>query len=1025
MALTMSTSHISETAFNAELAGALRDRHPRWGGSAVLAEATGVFRGAPGRRPDILVTGEDKTPVVIETEYDPANTVESDALGRLGAVIDETGRSVEAALAVRVPSELSGSPAGSLSDLISSCTFEYCCYTATSLEIADSGKAVRAAAPVPVRFPAKGWLTGGLDEIAGLLERVMLSELAIAQGSLALEHGIKDAAAILDSISEHHSAVLKRIAQILHQDDSEQTRRMAMAICANALVFQTAIAGTSEEIVDPSDSSLRTQPGRLSKSKLLAAWSAILKINYWPIFAVASEIVEALPVAIASDVLDRLEKTAEEMAGLGVVTTGDLAGQMFGTLISDRKFLATFYTLPASATLLAELAVCRLGCDFVSWSDITALRIADLACGTGALLSAAYNGVIARYRRRGGDDESLHAAMMEHSLIGADIMPAATHLTASMLSGLHPSVPFGGTRVYTMPYGRKNPLRPAAIGSLELLGNEQVISLFGTGRLVASGIGEHQVDNTCNEVIVPDSNVDVVIMNPPFTRSTNHEAAASGVPRPAFAGFDTSADEQRQMSDRLNDIYRGMSSRAGHGNAGLGSNFVDLAHAKIKPGGVMAFVLPITVASGSSWQGTRDLLKKEYTDAVVVTIASAGSTDRAFSADTGMAEALVIATKRAHSDFVPGDDSVVWVSLKSRPRNAIEGAEVAGTIAAAASEQGNRRRVSVNLLQSDQSATPAVSQGTSEHGRVSGKLLLGEEVIGCYVHGGWGDGGCVGLANPDVAETAAALTMGVLRLSGINDSPLPLVPLSDLGVRGLVDRDISGPNVSKEGVPRGPFDIDPLPWNDAPPSYPVLWRHDARREHRLIVEPDTQGTVRHGRRDHAIAVWSTATRLHLNRDFRLNSQSLACCLTPDKCIGGRAWPNYRLNGSCEDEIINREKLVALWMNTILGLIGFWWLGTRQQQGRVVLTITKLGDLVAPDPCKLTEKQMRRVDSIFEEFAQCDLQPAYQAAIDPVRCQLDEIVLGDLLGLSVDALERLAVLREQWCAEPSVHGGKRV
>ena len=366
------------------------------------------------------------------------------------------------------------------------------------------------------------------------------------------------------------------MAESLRQEDGEQTRRMAMAICANALVFQTAVAGTHPEIVGPSAPSLLTGRGSLSKRQVLSAWRRILEVNYWPIFAVASDIVAALPGTAASDVLDRLVDVAEGMAGLGAGTTGDLAGQMFGRLISDRKFLATFYTRPASATLLAELAADRLSCDFGSRADVAGLRLADLACGTGALLSAAYGAVAARYRRKGGDDEALHAEMMETCLIGADIMPAATHLTASMLSGVHPSVPFGNTRVYTMPYGRQSSLRPVAIGSLELLGNEQVLSLFGTGRSVASGGGERSSEDLGSEADVPDASLDVVIMNPPFTRSTNHEGAAAGVPRPAFAGFDTSESEQRQMAARLDDIYRGMKCRAGHGNAGLASNFVGL-----------------------------------------------------------------------------------------------------------------------------------------------------------------------------------------------------------------------------------------------------------------------------------------------------------------------------------------------------------------------------------------------------------------------------------------------------------------
>ncbi|MXW95678.1 MAG: hypothetical protein F4110_09565 [Acidimicrobiaceae bacterium] len=1004
-------SRISESAFNAEFAGALRDRHPRWGGSAVLAEATGVFRGAASRRPDILLTGEVGAPVVIETEYEPARGVESDAAGRLGAIIDATGRAVASVLAVRVPLELRDSPGGRLHDLVSSAPYRFCCYT-TDVAPAPAGGPAGA-----VRFPSTGWLTGGVDEIAGLVERVLIPESAVAQGALLLEHGVNDAAAILDRLGARHTAVLARVAESLRQDDGEQTRRMAMAICANALVFQTAVAGTHPEVVGPSDPSLRSGAGGLSKRRVLSAWQRILSVNYWPIFAVAHDIVSALPPPAASEVLDRLVDVAEDMAGLGAVTTGDLAGQMFGRLISDRKFLATFYTRPASATLLAELAVGRLTCDFGSRAEVTGLRLADLACGTGALLSAAYRAVAARYRRGGGDDEALHAEMMEACLIGADIMPAATHLTASMLSGVHPSVPFGNTRVYTMPYGRQSSLRPAAIGSLELLGNEQVLSLFGTGRSVASGGGERSSEALGSEAEVPDASLDVVIMNPPFTRSTNHEGAAAGVPRPAFAGFDTNESEQLQMAARLDHVCRGLKSRAGHGNAGLASNFIDLADAKVMPGGVVALVLPAAVASGGSWQAARDILREGYARALVVTIASAGSTDRAFSADTGMAEALVVATRKTERDVVPGDDAVVWISLKERPHHPVAAAETARAIAAAAAAAAERAAAT------DPAEDPPGSDGAGVAGRASGRLQLGDEVIGCYTLGGWGDGGCVGVANPDVIEAAAALAQGALRLPGLEDRYLPLAPLAELGERGPYHLDISGPALSKAGVPRGPFDVGPLPWNEAPPSYPVLWSHDAGRERRLTVEPDSQGTVRPGQRDRALAVWATATRLHISLDFQLNSQSLACCLTPGPAVGGRAWPSYRLSGRDDGEVARREKLAALWMNTTLGLIGFWWLGTRQQQGRAVLTITRLGDLVSADPRRLEPEQIDRASEAFDELAVRDLRPAHEAAGDPVRHRLDEAVLGEILGLSSEVLDRLAVLRQQWCAEPSVHGGK--
>ena len=91
----------------------------------------------------------------------------------------------------------------------------------------------------------------------------------------------------------------------------------------------------------------------------------------------------------------------------------DMSGRMFQRLIADRKFLATFYTLPTSAALLADLAVDRVPCDWSSPRAIRRLRVADLACGTGILLSAAYQAILGRHRRRGKNDVKLHRSMME------------------------------------------------------------------------------------------------------------------------------------------------------------------------------------------------------------------------------------------------------------------------------------------------------------------------------------------------------------------------------------------------------------------------------------------------------------------------------------------------------------------------------------------------------------------------------------------------------------------------------------
>ena len=928
----------------------------------MTVEATGVLLGDPAAQPDILIARPGGTPLIVETEVSPARTVEAEARRRLGRYLEATDEAIENTVAVRMPQSLRDSRRR-LADTISDAEFEYCLFSLSGEEPRSDDI---------VRFPVSGWLRGGIDALAGFVEQATLSERLIIKGTLALEHGVAAAARSLRAGEGGRS--LERMAEMLKQEDGEQTSRMAMAIIANALMFHTAIADT-HDIATLSE--LRTTRRTMSKDKVLNEWADILEINYWPIFRIASDLLEVVPARKAGKILDALAAVAEELAGIGVTTTHDLAGQMFGRLIADRKFLATFYTLPSSAMLLAELAVGRLGVDYSRTEQVEELRIADLACGTGILLSAAYSRVSSRYRRAGGDDRLIHADMMENALIGADIMPAATHLTASMLSAAHPVAPFGSTKIYTMPYGDQENGRPVAIGSLDLISDEKVLSLFGTGRVAAAGRGDVEVDEDGRSFVMEHGSADLVIMNPPFTRPTNHKVAE--VPIPSFAGFSTSEEEQRRMSDALKEIYRKMPDRVGDGNAGLASNFVDLAHAKVKPGGVVALVTPVAVVSGESWRKVRELLAREYRDLTMVTIAGAGGFSASFSADTGMGEALVIAAKHdpAACEDIP-DGQTLYVNLVRRPPSIVSAVETARAAAGA----------------------PATE---------SGWLTVGGEDVGCFVRATIDDGGCAGVREPDVAAAALGLAAGRLRLPRIEGIDLPLTTLDALGERGMYHLDISGPD-------RGPFFLQELPAGRRA-SYPVLSRHDAKRERRLVVAPDAQGRVHQGHHDKALRVWRTATRLHFNLDFRLNSQSLAACLTAEKSIGGRAWPNFLLREEAW------EPAAALWANTTLGLMSFWWKGTRQHGGRACMTIKTLPSLPMLDMTLLSAPQIAQAWDIFDEFAPRDFLPAHQAHLDETRRDLDKAVLIDLLGLSAELLEPLGVLREQWCSEPSVHGGK--
>ena len=279
--------------------------------------------------------------------------------------------------------------------------------------------------------------------------------------------------------------------------------------------------------------------------------------------------------------------------------------------------MATYYTLPPSAALLARLAVGKM--NGVGWSEADAigrLRIGDFACGTGALLSAVYQQIAARHTNSGGDAENLHQMMMQEVLYGCDVMPSAIHITGSTISGIAPSVRFDNARLYTLAYGRQQD-GGVRIGSLELLQSSSVMTLFNTSDPAqrTGSVGEETASQIIAEV--PDAGFDLVIMNPPFTSNTKHRDAAGNVQNAAFAAFGASLDDQDEMAERLTDLAQGSHY---HGHAGLGSAFAAIADKKVRPGGVIALLILFTAINGPSWARFRRLIAEKYTDVDIISM---------------------------------------------------------------------------------------------------------------------------------------------------------------------------------------------------------------------------------------------------------------------------------------------------------------------------------------------------------------------------------------------------------------------
>ena len=949
--------HQTEPSVNNAMGILLQGMLPR---SDVRSENTQSIYGRPGLKPDILITAPGRAPVVIEAEYMPAAGVEAEAKDRLGHRTTAYHRVIEAAIALRYPDEIGD--AQDLSAALSDARLSYCVFT-------ENGGASR--------FPESGWLDGSVEDLADMVRLVSVPQHAVDRATAILQEGIDGAAKILDELDRTRPGITESIANLLGMANVRQTRRMACAIIANALVFHDQIAGMHARIKSLAHACGDTVDN--PQGEVLAAWTAILNINYWPIFSIAKDILEHLDSADAARILRRLRDTAQGVNATGVENAHDLTGRIFQRLIADRKFLATFYTLPASAALLARLAVAKLeGVDWSSAEAVGKLRIGDFACGTGALLSAVYEEIAAHHERAGGDGSKLHKVMMEEVLYGCDVMPSAIHITGSTLSGVEPAVGFTNSRLYTMPYGRQKD-GGVMIGSLELLQSSRVQTLFNISdpALRTGSAGEETAAQISTDI--RDLHYDLVIMNPPFTRNVTHEGAYADTTAAAFAAFGASKSDQKQMADRMAVLKEGTCY---HGNAGLASAFAALAHKKIKPGGVLALVLPLSVATGAAWYGFRQMLSDHYTGLTVLSIAAENNDDLSFSSDTGMAECLVVARKLNENET--SSEVSRFASLFRRPKGFAHASSIAKRIL-----DGRQIR----------------SIGDGPYGATS--LLTGEELVGKTIgvpklKGGENWGG-VRLADYSVAQTAYSLSRSQLWLPGNTSSvELKVAQLGAIGEMGTYHLDIIGPPT------RGPFDkISPSPTA----TYPSLWT-------RLVCAPDSQLRVRQDMEIKADNVWETASRVHLNQDFRFTSQPLTVAFTEKVTIGGTAWPNVTL----DDERF--DYAFAVWANCTLGQLCFWWHSNRQTAGRGRITITTAESLPVLDFRCLTDDQLLMAEMIFEEFRDKDFLPASLADTDPNRALLDRRVICDLLGFGEEIYQAVRLLSAKWCAEPSVHGGKK-
>ena len=395
----------------------------------------------------------------------------------------------------------------------------------------------------------------------------------------------------------------------------------------------------------------------------------VTKENYHAIFDL--DIVSKIPI----------EATGEIRKLVRVINvlqpeqfTRDLLGNIFHRLIPQevRKPVAAFYTNVSAARLLAKLSV-----------EKSTEKVADLACGSGTLLMAAYD----RKAELSGRavDKATHKQFVEEDLTGVDIMSFAAHLAVVQLALRNPAHFTDKARVAvynSTTLGPGSPIRPIA----ETAVGSQPLEAWSQGGYSPRRVRRGAVSSEGAGKGFTMEAVDVVLMNPPFTRKQS-------IPRESRERMNRSLKEYGKFIDN------GMN---------LSPYFVLLADRFLRPGGRIAMVLPDSILDQDSAAGVRKFLSQKYQIEFII---QAGHR-LAFSEDAAFLEILLVARKRSRGT---SNRPAIVARLGIKPTDANSGeladslkrlrSEGAGTPGLHAFETGTQSEV-VRVPQSKFSTTP-------------------------------------------------------------------------------------------------------------------------------------------------------------------------------------------------------------------------------------------------------------------------------------------------------------------------------
>ena len=882
---------------------------------------------------------------------------------------------LQTGMAIRYPEEASTCPQAELATVLSESTdFEYRLVTADS-----KGD-----------FPKGGFVRGSLDDIATALtigavpaEKIQAAINIMTRGMDVAVNDITQAIAReAECLSD--SAIAENMGLLLEERVTEKTLNevcsKASLFIMNAFIFQFDLAGKKgfEKVRSLND----YDTIRMNYKKVSADWIRILNVNYVPIFKPAARIILMLHKynrILCQDVLKTLWQTARTIVENHREAMHQIVGEVFQEVLADRRYVKANYTLPESAALLSALV-----CPDIDVNNLP--KVADYACGTGALLNGVYQQVRRLYSRKSGkSDKDIHRSMLEENLAGVDIYPHATHVTFTVMASAHPQITLGSTRVLPAPFGKKEG-GIYQIGSLELLDNQMLFGGSGeeTVRLRGKEFGEGIVEKTVTlKREFPDREMDIVVMNPPFLSAGSDNNSQN--PKSVFESEERSESDKKAMQKALAE----KDTRVAHGQVAY-SYFVELADNKLRDGGCMGMILPATVLTSDPFKKVREMWATEYHDVVVVTIAQKGGYESAFSSDTSMAECMVVAKKGIGENT----GRAKFVSLFERPASLLAGQTFA------------------SLIQHH-----AVTRRVEDEAHGGERLMIGKkcmvQMLECPIDAG--EWSASRVKSMSLMQIAYQLRQGILRLPELQEAiDIPICPIGKIGRVGRHAADF------KEKGKRGAFEMHRRESN-AQEGTNAIWEvKNMTPQRSMQVVPDYKAQIKPQNVEKAHQLLREHnSRTHYHQYLGFSANSVLAHWTDTQSLGVNRITNVKL----EDP--GYDAAWTLWTNSTLGMLCHWATAGKQQPGRGMLSLSILQNVPTLDVRQLSDAQLAAADAIFAELKKARLKPYNECASDAWRHILDARLLAEVLGITdVETHQAMQRLREMLSDEPSITGTKQ-